>query len=349
MSNEIQSYGLITASRTVPGSHSRWNQDESLVAPVRGVPVAAGKVGRFLLGGGPVFLAVADGVGSVPDTDSPAQQALRAAFDAIQSSDSSDRPPDVLENAFSAANRAVFPGELSEEELMDLWSYYATLTVAVVVGLQVWIGHIGDSRAYLARSGSLWRLTDDHTLVELVIRAGYVTPEEVAGHNYRHVMLETLGSRPNVRPSIFRLELEPGDRLILCTDGVSDVVLDEVLASAVATARDVKAACVNVIDAVLDRGVTDNATIVVAEVTGVRRFEVEEEVRAPVISVIHEVLAEHLKRSRASEAPASESDSLTAKEGTLPSPLRTPLEGRLTDTERAGGILRFLRRLLRRR
>ncbi len=281
---------LITANRTTRSPYHRWSQDETLVASVRGEVLESGHAGRFFLGMDAVLLAIADGVGSGEGGTPPAQQALEAALAEVRARAGEERLVDLIDHAFAAANRAVAPAQLPAEDEIELWNYGSTLTVALVNGLHVWIAHIGDSRAYLVRRDRIFRLTADHTLVELLVRAGQITRAEAAAHQFKNVMLATLGSFLEVKPSIVRLELRPGDRLILCTNGVSDVVSEEAIAAEVANAKDTNAACTSVVDAVLAAGLIDHATILVAEVTGAG--DSDGVAAEPVVTVVRDLLAE---------------------------------------------------------
>lgn len=281
---------LITANRSATSPYHRWSQDETLVASVRGEVVESGQMGRFSLGMDAVLLAIADGVGSGAGDTPPARQALGAALAEVRARAGEERLVDLIDHAFEAANRAVAPTHLPAEDVVELWNYGSTLTMALVNGLHVWIAHIGDSRAYLVRRDRIFRLTHDHTLVELLVRAGQITRAEAATHQFKNVMLATLGSFLEVTPSIVRLELRPGDRLVLCTNGVSDVVSEEALAAEVAKATDANAACASVVDAVLGAGLTDHATILVAEVTGAG--DSDGGAAEPAVTVVRDVLAE---------------------------------------------------------
>ena len=100
----------------------------------------------------------------------------------------------------------------------------ATLTFAVVAGRYAAIAHIGDSRAYLWRRGSSSQLTRDHTMVQELLDAGAIDADEAEAHPMGHVVSRSLGAAPQVRPDIYILELQPGDRLLLCSDGLTRYV-----------------------------------------------------------------------------------------------------------------------------
>jgi protein phosphatase len=104
--------------------------------------------------------------------------------------------------------------------------------VAANLGRDLVIGHIGDSRAYLFRDGALSQLTKDHTLAQAMIEAGVAGRDEPAARSMRHVLTAALGSLgPKTKPEIQRLEIKPNDHLLLCTDGLTEMVDDKTIAS----------------------------------------------------------------------------------------------------------------------
>jgi serine/threonine protein phosphatase PrpC len=140
-----------------------------------------------------------------------------------------------------------------------------TLTVAISLGADLVIGHIGDSRAYLLRGARLHRLTRDHTMAQVLIDAGIAKPRDAATQAMRHVLTAALGSTGEKSdPEVQRLHLSDGDQLLLCTDGLTETVADKVIASTLRDAASADAACGALIDLALAGGGTDNATVVLA-------------------------------------------------------------------------------------
>lgn len=147
-----------------------------------------------------------------------------------------------------------------------------TLTVAAYLGRDLVIGHIGDSRAYLLRDGSFSQLTKDHTLAEAMIEAGVAEPDEPAARSMRHVLTAALGSLgPKNKPEIQRMEVKPSDQLLLCTDGLTEMVDDRTIASLLENADTADKACEDLVTVALAAGGLDNVTVVLA------RFGVREE------------------------------------------------------------------------
>src|SRR5207245_1022553 len=114
-----------------------------------------------------------------------------------------------------------------------------TMTVALAgAGDVVAIGHVGDSRAYLLREGSLEQLTDDHSLVAELVRRGELSPEEAEVHPQRSVITRALGTDPDVDVDAFSVEAQPGDVYLICSDGLSDMVDERTLEEIVRRHRD---------------------------------------------------------------------------------------------------------------
>jgi protein phosphatase len=140
-----------------------------------------------------------------------------------------------------------------------------TMTLACTFGLSLILCHIGDSRAYLFRGGRLDQLTRDMTLVQVMLDAGLITTADAAGHRLRHMLTQCLGGGGEVKADVHYLPLEPGDRLLLCTDGLSEMVPDARIADVLAAAAPPQETCQALVDAALAAGGRDNVTVVLAD------------------------------------------------------------------------------------
>ncbi len=147
----------------------------------------------------------------------------------------------------------------------DLSGMGTTLTVAYSFCCDLIIAHVGDSRAYLFRKDSLHRLTRDHTLAQDLADRGSIPPEAVARHRYRHVLTNVLGGHSNrVETELQQLKLADRDRLLLCSDGLTDMVDDVSITNVLRTTEDSKAASRKLLDLALEAGGKDNITILLA-------------------------------------------------------------------------------------
>ncbi|MQA29076.1 MAG: SpoIIE family protein phosphatase [Luteitalea sp.] len=143
-----------------------------------------------------------------------------------------------------------------------------TLTAARTMGRDLQIVHVGDSRAYLLREARLHRLTRDHTYVQLLVDSGALSKEEAADSGSRHLLVNALGGvNEDLEVDVDQLKLASGDRLLLCTDGLTDAVDDDTICQALIDCRESAEACRRLVDLALAAGGRDNVTVVVASYT----------------------------------------------------------------------------------
>jgi protein phosphatase len=147
----------------------------------------------------------------------------------------------------------------------DVRGMGTTLTAARIMGPHLQIVHVGDSRAYLLRGDRLHRLTRDHTYVQLLIDSGELSAEEAVHFGGRHVLVNALGgSSDDVEVDVDQLQLAAGDRLLLCSDGLTEMVDDDSIRAILLERRESDDACRRLVDLALDHGGKDNITVVVA-------------------------------------------------------------------------------------
>lgn len=140
-----------------------------------------------------------------------------------------------------------------------------TMTMAYSVGVDLFVAHIGDSRAYLLRDGKLKQLTRDQTLAQLLVERGELSEEQAATHRLRHVLTQVLGGQGEpLQVDVQQVTLRDGDRLLLCSDGLSDMVPHDALEQILTTSPSSAAACQALIDLALVNGGRDNVTAVLA-------------------------------------------------------------------------------------
>jgi len=209
----------------------------------------------------PRLLVLADGMGGHAAGEVASTIALRMFAEVDQSEESS------FEQEFPRAGRATrrILHTMSEADPI-LESMGTTLVAIGCDGEHLTIGHIGDSRVYLLREADLYQVTSDHTHVQHLIDTGQLTAERARTHPYRSMLLKSLDDQPTGPDmDLIAAKAEPGDRLLLCSDGLSDYLLPEEIRSAVA-APDRDEAAQALIDAALAAGTRDNVTVVVADV-----------------------------------------------------------------------------------
>jgi PPM family protein phosphatase len=215
---------------------------------------------------GPWLLTVCDGVGGAARGD-------LASSTAVSQIRNLDRPPtpehtaeDLLTQVAGALHRAHDRiAELIEND-PALSSTSTTATVGLFDGSQLAVGHVGDSRAYLLRGGELTQLTHDHTFVQTLVDEGRITEDEARYHPHRNLILRAIDGIREAEPDLFVVQLQAGDRLMLCSDGVCGSLPDPRLTDILSTGTPDYAA-VELIRASLDAGSSDNVTCLVADVS----------------------------------------------------------------------------------
>lgn len=216
-------------------------------------------------------MAVADGMGGMAAGEVASRMALSTLVSLVLDTPDwifSHEEPQVEKILRRSARRFRDVNEaLIEETRRDprLAGMGTTLTVAFSFGADLFLTHVGDSRVYLFRQGVLHRLTRDHTLAQELVDCGVISPDELPTHRLRHVLTQAIGMGDGgSKPEVQRLGLADGDRLLLCTDGLTDMVEDETIANELQRAASADAACHALLDLALERGGKDNVTVIVA-------------------------------------------------------------------------------------
>jgi serine/threonine protein phosphatase PrpC len=141
-----------------------------------------------------------------------------------------------------------------------------TMTLALSVGHDLFLAYIGDSRAYLLRKGALHQLTRDHTLVQGLVELGIIGPEQAATHRLKHVLTRVLGpGKDRMGAEVQRVVLADEDQVLLCTDGLTDMVSPAAITAGLRDSQSSEAACRALVDKALENGGRDNVTVVVAK------------------------------------------------------------------------------------
>lgn len=234
------------------------NLDEGLVEP------------NYLMSG--YGMLVADGMGGMPGGDVASRLALSKLIELII--DTSDwtlalkRHNDVMTVLERMVDRFLQIDDILRKEAdkdPTLQGMGTTLTVAGALGSDLIIGHVGDSRAYLLHEDKLRQLTTDHTLAQALIDAGVANPDDPASRSMRHVLTAAVGSLgEQVDPQVQHFKLTGGDKLLLCTDGLTEMVDDKTIAHVLREAKSAQDACQDLVDLSLSAGGTDNITLVLA-------------------------------------------------------------------------------------
>jgi len=221
--------------------------------------IRAGNEDRYLAR--PPVFAVADGMGG----HLAGEVASALAIDVLELAASSE--PDrtdsrTIVDALERSNAAILAEARRRPELEGMGT---TCTVVVVSESEIHIGHVGDSRAYRFRSGRLEQLTQDHSLVATLVRDGVIGPDDAVTDGRRHVITRALGADDHVEVDVVASAVSPGDRLLLCSDGLSGQVPDEAIAAVLASEPDPGRAVDRLIGLANAAGGDDNVTVIVID------------------------------------------------------------------------------------
>jgi protein phosphatase len=166
---------------------------------------------------------------------------------------------DVLRSAVEKACRSIFHAAQSDPNLQGMGT---TVTALLLGGDKAFVAHVGDSRCYLVRQGGIFQVSEDHSLVNEQLKAGAISPEEARTSRFRNIITRSVGFEEQVAVDLLGFELEPGDRLVVCCDGLSNLVDDQEIREIVSSAP-LDEAPQRLVDLANDRGGDDNITVVV--------------------------------------------------------------------------------------
>ena len=235
--------GAVTTfgSRTDVGCVRDHNEDSLVVAP-------------------PLF-AVADGMGG----HAAGEVASEIAVNVLAELAPKDLDGAALEHAVEEANHEIIRAARDGRGRDGMGT---TLTACMLENERLIIAQVGDSRAYLLHHGKLQQLTRDHSLMADMIEAGQLTPEEARHHPQRSVITRALGSDPNTRPDMYEINVETGDRLLVCSDGLSSMIEDEQIEAVMRRVPDPQRCASQLVNEAIAAGGHDNVTVIVSNVTG---------------------------------------------------------------------------------
>ncbi|KGA04612.1 MAG: hypothetical protein GM43_3650 [actinobacterium acMicro-4] len=229
----------------------------SHIGKIRATNQDSGSVGRHLF-------VVADGMGGHAGGDVASALAVQRLSRLDRAYSSVDEARETLFTNILEAGRELTS---TVEEHPELTGMGTTVSAMIRVGSQMVIAHIGDSRIYRLREGVLEQITSDHTFVQRLVDSGRITPEEAAVHPRRSVLMRVLGdvdAEPEVDTHV--VDTQPGDRWLLCSDGLSGYVPERDIAETLLTIDDVELVCHKLITQTLSEGAPDNVTVVVVRV-----------------------------------------------------------------------------------
>ncbi|MDF2546838.1 MAG: Stp1/IreP family PP2C-type Ser/Thr phosphatase [Anaerosolibacter sp.] len=164
----------------------------------------------------------------------------------------------IIEEAIVDANTKIFNKSMEEEKYQGMGT---TLTMAFIQS-KLFIGHIGDSRAYLIRNNEIKQITQDHSLVAELLRNGTITEKEAKTHPQKNIITRALGTEENIQIDIYTIELLAEDIIVLCSDGLSNLVEQMEIKECLTNSNSMQSGCEHLVDLANERGGYDNITII---------------------------------------------------------------------------------------
>ena len=254
-------FSIDARGATDVGRRREHNEDAYLVDLELALFVVADGMGGHAGGGTASAIAV--------KTIQERVRAARAASPAIFASPTGQDAghfPSVLRLAVEAACRAIYGAAQEDPSLAGMGT---TVTAALVAGRTTFIAHVGDSRCYLVRGGRIFQLSEDHSLVNEQLKAGAITEEEARQSRFRNIITRSVGFEEEVLVDVVGLELEKDDSLVLCCDGLTNLVADPEILE-IATGTRLAEAPERLIALANERGGDDNITVIVVRIDGER-------------------------------------------------------------------------------
>ncbi|WP_293728630.1 Stp1/IreP family PP2C-type Ser/Thr phosphatase [uncultured Phascolarctobacterium sp.] len=215
----------------------------------------------------PYLFAVADGMGGYAAGEIASRstiKAFEAATYSLRREQGEQNAAEVLQEAFAKANAHVYKMAVSNDKFKGMGT---TMTALYLPGNgEAYCCHIGDSRLYLYRNGQLRQVTRDHTFVADLQEQGKITKEEAFVHPQRHILLQAMGVDEEIQSDCLHFAVEPADRMLLCSDGLSDMLRDREIAGIIGT-EDLQQAADKLLEQSLDNGGRDNVSLILIDLT----------------------------------------------------------------------------------
>lgn len=212
----------------------------------------------------PIFL-VADGMGGHNAGDIASSMAVKSIVKFIDENKEMLKNPDdikrYIKKAIDQANDEIFIKSLDSSEFNGMGT---TLTMAYIGDKNLVIGHVGDSRAYLIREGKIIQLTDDHTLVNELIKNGSIDKDEAKDHPQGHVITRAIGTSYKIKSDVFSKDITNNDIIILCSDGLTNMIDDDVILRVIEKydKKDMNNICNVLVKLAKENGGRDNITVI---------------------------------------------------------------------------------------
>lgn len=218
----------------------------------------------FVMKNDGIFI-VADGVGGNNSGEIASRTAVNQIVEFVETNEINDMDAvDFLLKSISQANFKVF--DLSQK-YKENNGMATTMVIAYIKDSWLYILNVGDSRAYIYEQGYLRQLTEDHTYVNTLVKLGIITKDEAEVHDERHKITKAVGAESEIKPDISRIKISKGDKIVLCTDGLSGELSEDEMESILARGENMTETCKLLVEAANENGGNDNITAICIEIT----------------------------------------------------------------------------------
>jgi len=293
---------ISVAARSDVGRVRKNNEDSFTVTDLdSGTHLETGQGSLDLdLGERGVLLAVSDGMGGHQAGEVASALVVESLRTSLQAAEAGES----IEQKISAAVRRANTDVVQAARTTQKQGMGATLTAVFVHATEAYVAEVGDSRAYLVRSGRLRQITRDQSMVQLMVEKGILSAEDAKHSSHKSVILQALGLADEVRVAIGRLRCRRGDRLLICCDGLSNALSDDDLKDLL-SGNDPKTACDRMIALANERGGEDNLTAIVAHFDGAGLEPADPAETAEAVEVL-QAFEPELGSTRGASAPAQQ-------------------------------------------
>ena len=209
---------------------------------------------------------VADGMGGCNAGEIASHQAIDAFLEYARAEMAEQgrfqEPLDLLVGAMAASNQVVYKKSLESEELAEMGT---TLVAAILISGKLYVAHVGDSRAYVFQNGGLRQITADHSYVMELVRLGNLTLEQAAVHPKRHIITRAIGTKDTVNVDTVICDLSKGDIVLICSDGLSNMISPDEMAAILSEPLCVSEKCSKLVNLANQHGGEDNISVILIE------------------------------------------------------------------------------------
>lgn len=209
----------------------------------------------------PNLFAVADGMGGHNAGDFASSFAVKIMVDAVKN-DADYNPVKIIRHAIESANEELLKQAKKDKSLAGMGT---TMVVTTIVGNYIYVANVGDSRLYLMDHSKLQQITKDHSLVQEMVRLGELREEEARNHPDKNIITRALGAKNSVNVDFFDLMIEPGSQILMCSDGLSNMVTDQEMEEILQSHNSLQGKGEKLIDLANENGGKDNIAVILIE------------------------------------------------------------------------------------